>query len=79
MKRTLALLSGFDNPLIVKDGISRMRSWRAPLAITLYLGLLGTFGYAIFTIQVLTAQYTRSVSAEIGGMSSTPSPSSSCR
>ena len=67
MKRTLALLSGFDNPLIVKDGISRMRSWRAPLAITLYLGLLGAFGYAIFTISVLTEQYTRTVSATIGG------------
>ncbi len=67
MKQTLRLLSGFDNPLIVKDGISRMRSWRAPLAITLYLGLLGAFGYAIFTIQVMTVQYTRAISFQIGG------------
>lgn len=67
MKRALAVLSGFDNPLIVKDGISRMRSWRAPLAITLYLGLLGAFGYAIFTIQVMTEQYTRAISFQIGG------------
>ncbi|HEY8641337.1 MAG TPA: ABC transporter permease [Candidatus Dormibacteraeota bacterium] len=63
-----AVLSGLDNPLVVKDGISRMRSWRAPLAITLYLGLLGAFGYAIFTIAVLTSQYTRTASsAQIGG------------
>jgi ABC-type transport system involved in multi-copper enzyme maturation permease subunit len=67
MSRFLSVLSGLDNPLIVKDGISRMRSWRAPLAITLYLGLLGAFGYAIFTISVLTSQYTRTVSsAQIG-------------
>ncbi|HEX6547692.1 MAG TPA: ABC transporter permease subunit [Candidatus Dormibacteraeota bacterium] len=67
MKRVLGLVSGFDNPLIIKDGVSRMRSWRAPLGITLYLGLLGAFGYAIFTIQVLTAQYNSSASAAIGG------------
>ncbi|HEX6349366.1 MAG TPA: ABC transporter permease [Candidatus Dormibacteraeota bacterium] len=68
MSRFLAVLSGFDNPLIVKDGISRMRSWRAPLAITLYLGLLGAFGYAIFTIAVLSTQFTHSASsAQIGG------------
>lgn len=67
MKRALAVLSGFDNPLIVKDGISRMRSWRAPLAITLYLGLLGAFGYAIFTIQVMTEQFTRAISFQVGG------------
>ncbi len=66
MRRALALLSGFDNPLVMKDGVSRMRSWRAPLAITLYLGLLGAFGYAVFTLQVLTAQYTQAVSAAIG-------------
>jgi ABC-type transport system involved in multi-copper enzyme maturation permease subunit len=42
-----------DNPLIVKDGVSRMRTWRAPLVLTLYLGLLGIFGYAIFILFVL--------------------------
>jgi ABC-2 type transport system permease protein len=68
MRRVLALVSGFDNPLIIKDGVSRMRSWRAPLGITLYLGLLGAFGYAIFTMQVLTAQYNTNVSAAIGGL-----------
>jgi len=42
-----------DNPLIIKDGVSRMRTWRAPLVLTLYLGLLGIFGYAIFILLVL--------------------------
>ena len=42
-----------DNPLIVKDGVSRMRTWRAPLVLTLYLGVLGVFGYAIFILLVL--------------------------
>lgn len=65
-RRFLVLLSGYDNPLIVKDGVSRMRSWRAPLAITLYLGLLGAFGYAVFTLEVLTSQYTQTTAASIG-------------
>jgi len=64
--RTLSRLArGLDNPIIAKDGISRMRSWRAPLAITLYLGLLGAFGYAVFTISVLGAQFSRPASARI--------------
>ena len=28
-----------DNPLIVKDAVSRMRSWRAPVVLTLYLSM----------------------------------------
>ena len=45
--------AAFDNPLIAKDGVSRMRTWRAPLVLTLYLGLLGIFGYAVFILFVL--------------------------
>ena len=60
------LASALDNPIVTKDGVSRMRSWRAPLAITLYLGVLGGLGYIVFTISVLTQQYTRSVAAEVG-------------
>ena len=66
VRRFLVLLTGYDNPLIIKDGVSRMRSWRAPLAITLYLGLLGAFGYGVFTLQVLTSQYTQTTAANIG-------------
>ena len=56
----------FDNPLIIKDGVSRMRSWRAPVVITAYLGLLGAFGFATFVVTVLTAQGSRAVSATVG-------------
>lgn len=54
-----------DNPIVAKDGISRMRNWRAPVAITLYLGLLGGFGYAFFVLAVLINPTT--VSAQVGG------------
>lgn len=60
------LAAALDNPIVAKDGVSRMRSWRAPLAITLYLGVLGGLGYIVFTISVLTQQYTRTVAAEVG-------------
>lgn len=42
------------NPLIVKDGLSRMRSWRAPAVIALYLGLLGLFAFLILAPQLTT-------------------------
>lgn len=42
----------YDNPLIQKDGLSRMRSWRAPAVIGLYLGLLGLFAYLMFAVQM---------------------------
>jgi ABC-type transport system involved in multi-copper enzyme maturation permease subunit len=40
------------NPLIVKDGLSRVRSWRAPASIGLYLGLLGLLGALFIQVQV---------------------------
>jgi ABC-type transport system involved in multi-copper enzyme maturation permease subunit len=40
------------NPLIVKDGLARVRSWRAPAIIALYLGLLGVFAWLAFSIQL---------------------------
>ena len=56
----------FDNPLIVKDGVSRMRSWRAPLVLTLYLGVLGLFGYSVFVALIVLSSSSRSGSAQIG-------------
>jgi len=52
----LRFVGGLDNPIVLREGISRMRTWRAPLAITLYLGLLGAFGYAVFAIGVIATQ-----------------------
>ena len=57
-----------DNPLIVKDAVSRMRSWRAPVVMTLYLGLLAAFGYSIFVLQALFAAGSRTGAAQIGAL-----------
>jgi ABC-2 type transport system permease protein len=61
------LLGILDNPLIIKDGVSRMRSWRAPVVLTLYVGLLGLFGYALFVLLTLSLLGQRTGSAQIGG------------
>jgi ABC-2 type transport system permease protein len=62
-ERVVALL---DNPLISKDAVSRMRTWRAPVTLTIYLGLLSAFGYASFVTTTLMAPSQRSGSALIG-------------
>ena len=40
------------NPLIVKDGLSRVRTWRAPAVIALYLAVLGLVVYLGLTVQL---------------------------
>jgi ABC-type transport system involved in multi-copper enzyme maturation permease subunit len=67
MTLTQRLLTLVDNPLIMKDGMSRMRSWRAPVVLTLYLGLLGAFGYTIFVILTVISPQNQAGSAQIGG------------
>ena len=47
-------LRALDNPIVMQEGRSRMRTWRAPLAITIYLGLMGAFGYSVFVIGSFT-------------------------
>lgn len=49
-----SLVRAYRNPVIVKDGLSRMRSWRAPAVIALYVGTLGLFGCLIFAAQLST-------------------------
>jgi ABC-2 type transport system permease protein len=44
------------NPLIVKDGLSRMRSWRAPAVIALYLVMLGLFAWLAISVQAASFQ-----------------------
>ena len=46
------LLTAIDNPIIVKEGVSRMRTWRAPVVATVYLSLLGVVGYATLNLGV---------------------------
>jgi ABC-type transport system involved in multi-copper enzyme maturation permease subunit len=63
-QRLVALV---DNPLILKDGMSRMRSWRAPVILTMYLGLLGAFGYTFFVMESVIGPARQLGSAQIGG------------
>jgi ABC-2 type transport system permease protein len=42
----------YDNPLIVKDGLSRVRSWRAPMVIALYLAVLSLFACLVFAYKL---------------------------
>lgn len=56
----LRFVRGLDNPIVRQEGMSRMRTWRAPLAITIYLGLLGGFGYAVFAVGVIGSQISHS-------------------
>jgi ABC-2 type transport system permease protein len=56
----LRLVRGLDNPIVRQEGMSRMRTWRAPLAITIYLGLLGAFGYSVFAVGVIGAEISHS-------------------
>ena len=37
------------NPIVAKEYRSRMRTWRSPLAITIYIVLLGGIGWAVFS------------------------------
>jgi len=67
MTLTQRLVALLDNPLILKDGMSRMRSWRAPVILTLYLGLLGAFGYTFFVMDSVVAPSRQLGSAQIGG------------
>ncbi|MEO8743890.1 MAG: ABC transporter permease [Candidatus Dormiibacterota bacterium] len=37
------------NPIVAKEYRSRMRTWRSPLAMTVYIVLLGGIGWAVFS------------------------------
>jgi ABC-2 type transport system permease protein len=37
------------NPIVAKEYRTRMRTWRSPLAITIYIVLLGGIGWAVFS------------------------------
>src|SRR5437588_6652436 len=44
------------NPIVSKEYRSRMRTWRSPLAMTLYILLLGGLGWAVFSSLASAAQ-----------------------
>jgi len=43
------LTGAFWNPIVAKEYRSRMRTWRSPLAMTVYILLIGGLGWAIFS------------------------------
>ena len=47
----------FKNPLVLKDGLSRVRSWRAPLVVAVYLTLQGLFAVLIVAAQLATRRH----------------------
>jgi ABC-type transport system involved in multi-copper enzyme maturation permease subunit len=44
------------NPIVSKEYRSRMRTWRSPLAMTVYILLLGGVGWAIFSSTAAAAR-----------------------
>jgi ABC-type transport system involved in multi-copper enzyme maturation permease subunit len=53
------------NPIITKEVRSRMRTWRAPVLVTLYLALLGGIGYLTF-INTIRSTVNASPNAQAG-------------
>ncbi len=43
------------NPIVAKEYRTRMRTWRSPLAITVYILLLGGIGWAVFAALAATS------------------------
>lgn len=44
-----SVMAAFWNPIVAKEYRSRMRTWRSPLAMTIYIVLIGGLGYAVFS------------------------------
>ena len=44
------------NPIVAKEYRSRMRTWRSPVAMTVYILLLGGLGWAIFSAMAFSAR-----------------------
>ena len=44
------------NPIVAKEYRSRMRTWRSPLAMTVYVLLLGGLGWAIFSAMAYSSR-----------------------
>ena len=44
-----SVIAAFWNPIVAKEYRSRMRTWRSPLAMMIYILLIAGLGFAIFT------------------------------
>lgn len=52
----IALRRLLYNPLFVSDGLARVRSWRTPVLIGLYLTVLGLVAFVVFATQLNSAR-----------------------
>ena len=43
------VVTAFWNPIVAKEYRSRMRTWRSPVAMMVYILLLGGLGYVVFS------------------------------
>ena len=64
-----AVAQALWNPIVAKEYRTRMRTWRSPLAITIYIVLLGGVGWAVFSALAFTQSGTGNPSGS-GGMGS---------
>ena len=57
------------NPIVAKEYRTRMRTWRSPLAITIYIVLLGGIGWAVFSALSFTVSgFGQSTPGSLGQM-----------
>jgi ABC-type transport system involved in multi-copper enzyme maturation permease subunit len=45
------------NPIVAKEYRSRMRTWRSPVTMTVFILLVGGLGFAIFSVMANTTQF----------------------
>jgi ABC-type transport system involved in multi-copper enzyme maturation permease subunit len=50
------VLNALRNPIVAKEYRSRMRTWRSPLAMTVYILLIGGLGWAIFAAMTYSSR-----------------------
>jgi ABC-type transport system involved in multi-copper enzyme maturation permease subunit len=50
------------NPIVAKEYRSRMRTWRSPVTMTIFILLVGGLGWAIFSAMASASRYTGSSS-----------------
>ncbi len=56
------------NPIVAKEYRTRMRTWRSPLAITVYIVLLGGIGWAVFAALTFSSSVINQGSGSLGQM-----------
>jgi len=61
-----AVVRALWNPIVAKEYRTRMRTWRSPLAITIYIVLMGGVGWAVFA--AISANQSASFGQPSGGL-----------